>query len=119
MLVNVHFVFSSLFASLTTAYGSNGKLKGNPVIPALMGVTDQFLVQITAAACVIQYLLTCAPEENVESSENCMNLSTESIVEIRMYVTLHEETKHNAQKLDFFLMRPLPSMTFELLILQI
>ncbi len=35
------------------------------------------------------------------------------------YVTLHEKTKHNARKNFFELRPPLPTTTFELLLLQI
>ena len=37
---------------------------------------------------------------------------------ITSYVTLHEKTKHNASKIIFLLRRPLPTTTFELLLLQ-
>ena len=61
MLVNLHFALSSLFASVTCPHGVNGPNGRNPVLPALIGITDQHIVRITAAAHVLQYLLTCPP----------------------------------------------------------
>ena len=40
-------------------------------------------------------------------------------LKVLLYVTLHEKTKHNTLITDFELRLPLPTTTFELLILQI
>ena len=61
MLVNLHFALSSLFAAVTCPHGPSGPNGRNPVLPALIGITDQHIVRITAAAHVLQYLLTCSP----------------------------------------------------------
>lgn len=61
MLVNLHFTFSSLFAAVTCPHGPSGPNGRNPVLPALIGITDHHLVRITAAAHVLQYLITCPP----------------------------------------------------------
>ena len=61
MLVNLHFTLSSLFAAVTCPHGPSGPNGRNPVLPALIGITDQHLVRITAASHILQYLITCPP----------------------------------------------------------
>ena len=61
MLVNLHFTLSSLFAAVTCPHGPSGPNGRNPVLPTLIGITDQHLVKITAASHILQYLITCPP----------------------------------------------------------
>ena len=61
IFVNLHFSISSLFMSLSSPHGHHAPLKGDPIILQLLGITDAHLVRITAAAQIVQFLLTFSP----------------------------------------------------------
>lgn len=65
MFVNLHFAISSIFISLSNPHGHHAPLKGDPVILQLMGITDEHLVRVVAAAHIIQFLLTYSPVEEM------------------------------------------------------
>ena len=67
MLVNLHFAISGLFISISSPYGYCAPLEGDPVILPLMGLTDSHLIKLTAAAHLLQYLLTCSPAMEQDS----------------------------------------------------
>lgn len=69
MFANLHFSTSSLFISLASPYGCHAPLKGDPIILQLMGITDAHLVRLTAAAHILQFLLTVSPLEEPMCSE--------------------------------------------------
>ena len=56
--------------------------------------------------------------ESLNDLMSCGRLST-TMRQLKANVTLHEKTMHNALTTDFELRPPLPTTTFELLILQI
>ena len=55
---NLHFTMASLFATLTSP---SGAMEDSAVALSLVRLTYKHLVQTCAAACVLQYLLTCSP----------------------------------------------------------
>ena len=69
IFVNLHFSISSLFISVSSPHGNQAPLKGDPVILQLMGITDKHLIRLTAAARIIQFLLSIPPLEEPMSSK--------------------------------------------------
>lgn len=65
IFVNLHFVISALFISLSSPYGHRAPLKGDPIILQLMGLTDEHLIRLVAAARIVQFLLTYQPTAEV------------------------------------------------------
>lgn len=61
IFVNLHFAISAIFISLSSPYGRYAPLKDDPIILQLIGVTDEHLIRLVAAAYIIQFLLTYSP----------------------------------------------------------
>ena len=80
----------------------------NTSVPPLM-VNDRDLYATTSSDCPLELL--CTEDEILEL---LLSLDT-----TKANVTFHDKTKHNALTTDFELRSPLPTTTFELLLLQI
>ncbi len=66
ILVSLHYAHSTLYTALTAPPGSHTV---NGVVPALEGMTDQHLIRITAAAHILQYLLSTPPPPHADTRE--------------------------------------------------
>ena len=97
MLVNLHFTLSSLFAAVTCPHGPGGPNGRNPVLPALIGITDQHLIRTTAASHILQYLITCPPSTAMDVDTRKPNmpcsffLNQAEIIVILTFVQFHEK----------------------------
>ena len=72
MFINLHFSISTIFISLSSPYGYQAPLEDDPIILPLMGLTDAHLIKLTAAAHILQFLLTWSP---VMEDQSCMCVS--------------------------------------------
>ncbi len=66
ILVSLHYAHSTLYTALTAPPASHTV---NGVVPALEGMTDQHLIRITAAAHILQYLLSTPPPPHADTRE--------------------------------------------------
>ena len=69
MFVNLHFSSSALFLSLASPHGHRAPLAGHPVMLQLMGITNAHLIRLTAAAHILQFLLTYSAVAESSSSK--------------------------------------------------
>ena len=76
MLINLHFSVSTLFLSVSNACGRCSALETDPTLLPLMGLTDAHLIKLTAAAHMLQFLLTCSTlaADEQQSSQSCLRL---------------------------------------------
>ncbi len=63
-LISLHYAHSTLLTALTAPPASQTV---NPVIPSLEGISDQYLVRITTAAHILQYLLGTPPPPHADT----------------------------------------------------
>ena len=71
MLVNLHFSISTLFLSVSSTQGRLTPLVNDAIILPLMGLTDAHLIKVTAAAHLLQFLLTFSPGQDGSAGITC------------------------------------------------
>ena len=108
--------------SMASLYKLMGDILGGCIIDLKVWIKNSALSFLLSQVTLHTHIKIISP--SVAQSSNNYNFSSKyhtkkKIVRISPYVTIHGKTNHIAPKIVFELRSPLPTTTFELLILQI